>query len=238
MEKAPNPILSHYAFNFFPTHSSTFTSHMHKRLMHNTQWAMNRIPLFIIKSCKLNTDLAYAHGINYGHQKKKTNLWTRIRSSSCVYYVWWSLYHKFQYIDVFIKNLSITTFNVKISRHTFSYKNGYISSGIGFEFNWNRVWLRIWSHMTSHHTWGSVITLRNFGSVLGWPLVTFFGALTISRSRLSACVRSGLYMHKENLTWEALYCIWWLLFLPNLFPLFGATVNVVALEGGPMFSTQ
>lgn len=44
---------------------------MHKRLMHNTQWAMNRIPLFIIKSCKLNTDLAYAHGINYGHQKKK-----------------------------------------------------------------------------------------------------------------------------------------------------------------------
>ena len=37
------------------------------------------------------------------------------------------------------------------------------------------------SHMTSHYTWGFVTT-HDFGGVLGWPLDTFFWALTISWS--------------------------------------------------------
>ena len=38
---------------------------------------------------------------------------------------------------------------------------------------------------------GPVSALHDFGSVLGRPLDTFFWALTISRSRLLARVRSG-----------------------------------------------
>ena len=55
---------------------------------------------------------------------------------------------------------------------------------------WNNTWLRVWSHMTSHYTWGPVTTLHDFGSVLRQPLDTFFWALTISWSRLLACVWS------------------------------------------------
>ena len=47
------------------------------------------------------------------------------------------------------------------------------------------------SHITSHYTWESVTTLHDFGGVLGWPLDTFFWALTISWSRLLARVWSG-----------------------------------------------
>jgi hypothetical protein len=57
------------------------------------------------------------------------------------------------------------------------------------EFHWNSNWSRAWSHMTSHYTWGSVTT--HFGGVLRRPLDTFFWALTISWSRLLACVWSG-----------------------------------------------
>ena len=46
------------------------------------------------------------------------------------------------------------------------------------ESQWNSMWLRVRSNMTSHYTRGSVTTLHNFGSVLGWPLNTFFWALT------------------------------------------------------------
>ena len=59
------------------------------------------------------------------------------------------------------------------------------------EIHWNSIWLRAQSHMTSHYTWGSVITLHDFGGVLGWPLDTFFWALTISWSQLLAHVWSG-----------------------------------------------
>jgi hypothetical protein len=43
------------------------------------------------------------------------------------------------------------------------------------EWNPNSIWLRAWSHMTSHYTWGSLITLHDFGGVLGRPLDTYFG---------------------------------------------------------------
>jgi hypothetical protein len=56
------------------------------------------------------------------------------------------------------------------------------------EFHWNSIWLRTQSHMTSHYTWGSVTTLHDFGGELGWPLDTFFWALTISWSCLLARV--------------------------------------------------
>ena len=56
--------------------------------------------------------------------------------------------------------------------------------------HWNSIWLRARSFMTSHYTWGSVSTLHDFGGVLGRPSETFFWALTISWSRLLACVWS------------------------------------------------
>ena len=42
--------------------------------------------------------------------------------------------------------------------------------------------------MTSHYARGSVTELHDFGGVLGRPLDSFFRALTISWSRLLACV--------------------------------------------------
>jgi hypothetical protein len=63
------------------------------------------------------------------------------------------------------------------------------------EIHWNIIWFRTWSHMTSHYTWGSVTTLHEFGGVSGRPLNTFSWALTISWSRLSACVWSGPHIH-------------------------------------------
>ena len=63
---------------------------------------------------------------------------------------------------------------------------------VWIEIHWNRIRLRAWSHMTSHYTWGSVTTRHDLGGVLGQPLDTFFWALTISWSRLLACVWSGL----------------------------------------------
>ena len=54
------------------------------------------------------------------------------------------------------------------------------------EIHWNSIWLRTQSHMTSHYTWGSVITLHDFGGVLGRPLDAFFWTLTISWPRLLA----------------------------------------------------
>ena len=57
--------------------------------------------------------------------------------------------------------------------------------------HWNSTWLRTRSLMTSHYTRGSVTTLHDSGGGLGWPLDTFFWALTISWSRLLARVWSG-----------------------------------------------
>ena len=59
------------------------------------------------------------------------------------------------------------------------------------EIHWNSIWLRARSHMTSHYTWGSMTTLHDFEGVLGWPLDTFFWALTISWSWLLARVWSS-----------------------------------------------
>ena len=42
------------------------------------------------------------------------------------------------------------------------------------------IWVRIRSHMASHYTWIFVITLHDFGGVLGRSLAVFFWALTIS----------------------------------------------------------
>ena len=57
--------------------------------------------------------------------------------------------------------------------------------------HWNNICLRARSYTTSHYTWGSVTTLHDFKDVVGQPLDTFFGALTISWSRLLARVWSG-----------------------------------------------
>ena len=64
------------------------------------------------------------------------------------------------------------------------------------EVCWNNIWLRARSHMASHYTWGFVITVHDFGGVMGQPLDTFFWALTISRSRLLARVWSGPNSHR------------------------------------------
>ena len=56
------------------------------------------------------------------------------------------------------------------------------------------------SHMMSHYTWGSVTTLHDFGGVVGWPLDTFFWALTISWSHLLARVWSGPNIRATSLT--------------------------------------
>ena len=61
------------------------------------------------------------------------------------------------------------------------------------EIHWNSFWLRVQKQMSSHYTWGPVTSLHAFGGVLGWPLEPFFWALTISWSRLLACVWSGPY---------------------------------------------
>ena len=59
---------------------------------------------------------------------------------------------------------------------------------VWIKIHWNGIWLRARSHMTSHHSWGSATTIHDFGGVLEQPLDTFFWALTISWSRLLACV--------------------------------------------------
>ena len=74
------------------------------------------------------------------------------------------------------------------------------------EIRWNSIWSRARSHITSHYTWGSVTTLHDLGGVLGWPLETFFWALTILWSRLSTRVWSG---PKISLQPEILKTIGW-----------------------------
>ena len=54
--------------------------------------------------------------------------------------------------------------------------------------HWNSIWLSAQSHMISLYTWGFVTILHNSEGVLDG---TFFWALTISWSRLLACVWSG-----------------------------------------------
>jgi hypothetical protein len=73
------------------------------------------------------------------------------------------------------------------------------------ETRWSNIWMGARSHMASHYTWGSVTTLHDCGGVLGRPLNTFFWALTISWSRLLACVWSGPlkrhFTHKTKGPW-------------------------------------
>ena len=66
------------------------------------------------------------------------------------------------------------------------------------EIHWNSIWSRAWSHISSHYTWRLVITLHDFGSVLGRPLDFFGGALTILRSRFLVHVWSG---HVNEALW-------------------------------------
>ena len=62
---------------------------------------------------------------------------------------------------------------------------------VWIEIHRNNIRLRAQSHMTSHYARGSVTELHDFGGVLGRPLDSFFRALTISWSRLLACVWSS-----------------------------------------------
>ena len=43
------------------------------------------------------------------------------------------------------------------------------------EIPWNIIWLKAWLHEISHYSWGHVTIVHDFGSVLGWPLLTNFG---------------------------------------------------------------
>ena len=56
--------------------------------------------------------------------------------------------------------------------------------------DWNSIWLRARSHVISRYTWRFVTKVHDVGGVLGRPLDTFFGALTISWSQLLARVWS------------------------------------------------
>ena len=75
------------------------------------------------------------------------------------------------------------------------------------KIHWNSIWLRACSHMTPHYTWVSMTAFHDFGGVLGWPLNTFFWALTISWSRLLARVWSGpnlLQSMPKSHLWETM----------------------------------
>ena len=68
------------------------------------------------------------------------------------------------------------------------------------ESHWNSIRLRPQSHMTSHYTWRSVTTRHDVGGVLGWPLDTFFWALTISWSRPWLVCEVALYNESSQTT--------------------------------------
>ena len=51
------------------------------------------------------------------------------------------------------------------------------ADAIWIEIYWNSIWFRVWLQMTLHYTWGPVTILHDFGSVVGWPLCSQFGAL-------------------------------------------------------------
>jgi hypothetical protein len=64
------------------------------------------------------------------------------------------------------------------------------------ESHWSSIWLRARSHIGSHYTWGVVTTLHDLGVCWDGGLWTlFFRTLTISWSRLVACVWSGPRSH-------------------------------------------
>ena len=77
------------------------------------------------------------------------------------------------------------------------------------KIHWNSIWLRAQSHMTSHYTRGPVTALHDVGGVLGRPLDTFVWALTISWSRLLACVCSGPYLMGGIKLFVELMHVWW-----------------------------
>jgi hypothetical protein len=81
---------------------------------------------------------------------------------------------------------------------------------VWIEIHWNSIWLRAWLHVTSHYTWGSVITLHDFGGVLGRPLNTFFWALVISWSRLLARVWPYYTMEKCHVAYKTWHNIWYI----------------------------
>ena len=96
---------------------------------------------------------------------------------------------------------------------------------------WNSIWLRAWAHMTSHYTWGHVTTQHDFEGMLGWPLDTFFWALTVSWSRLLAHVwRPLIDFQDHGFSWFPTPGIWLFLrpgsstrvlkgwILPSMFP--------------------
>jgi hypothetical protein len=102
------------------------------------------------------------------------------------------------HLDYFQNHLFGGTFNKKLGDHDIPNAHNrwcilfhYVWEPAWIKMNWNSIWLRAQSHMTSHYIWESVTTLHDFGGVLGWPLDTFFWALTISWSQLLARVWSG-----------------------------------------------
>ena len=108
----------------------------------------------------------------------------------------WIMFHG--HLDYFQQPLPGGRYNTKLGDHgTLNSHNRWfilfyhVWGPAWIEIHWNSIWLRARSHMTSHCTWGSVTTWHDFRGVLGWPLDTFFWALTNSWSRLLARVWSG-----------------------------------------------
>ena len=74
------------------------------------------------------------------------------------------------------------------------------------QIHWTIIELMLRPHMTSHNNWRFVTTLHDFEGVLKQLLDNFFWALTISWSRLLACVKSGLSISNSKceiyLSWK------------------------------------
>ena len=114
------------------------------------------------------------------------------------------------HLDYFQKTSLGGTPNTKLGDHgTPNSNNGWfilfyhVWGPARIEIHWYNIWLRARSHMASHYTWGSTTTLHDFGSVLRRSLDTFFWALTISWSRLLACVWSCPWSRNKHINWKS-----------------------------------
>ena len=108
----------------------------------------------------------------------------------------WIMFHG--HLDYFQKpplggrsNIKLGDHNTQNTHNCWFIRFYHVLGPTWIGIHWNSIWLRALSHMTSYYTWGIATTLHDFEGVLGWPLDTFFWALTISWSRLLACVWSG-----------------------------------------------
>ena len=112
----------------------------------------------------------------------------------------WVMFHG--HLDCFLELSLGGRFNIKLRDHGIlnAHNRWFILfyqvwGPTWIDIHWNSIWLRVRTHITSHDTWGPMITLHDFGGVLGQPLDTFFWAPTISWSWLLACVCSGPQYH-------------------------------------------